>query len=417
MAFEYDEAGRLTRETINGRAVSHQWDPLSGLPAGYQADTQPAVSWYYGLNGRLMQWQLDGHAPLQMQHDGLGREIARESAAGFIQSHAYTPVGLLAHQTAGRSSDWFKQTLYEADPHFPPRGSAVTRHWYYTPAYNVACIEDTRWDETRYGYNANDQVVTAQFGGMRACDEQFVYDAGQRLHYQKRVPERLSEDLRQSYHTQQAGRVIQHGACAYRYDENGRRTEKTEQRRGYRPRTWRYRWDAHDRLTGFISPEGVRWRYCYDAFGRRISKRQETDAAGPPVKPTAIIGYDYLWSGEQLIEDEQFVYDAGQRLHYQKRVPERLSEDLRQSYHTQQAGRVIQHGACTYRYDENGRRTEKTEQRRGYRPRTWRYRWDAHDRLTGFINPEGTRCAGVIAMMLSGDGLASGRRQTPPDRR
>ncbi|WP_448512498.1 RHS repeat-associated core domain-containing protein [Photorhabdus laumondii] len=310
VAFAYDEAGRLTRETINGRAVSHQWDPMSGLPTGYQADTLPAVSWYYGLNGRLMQWQLDGHAPLQMQHDGLGREIARESAAGFIQSHAYTPVGLLAHQTAGRSSDWFKQTLYEADPHFPPRGSAVTRHWHYTPAYNVACMEDPRWEETRYGYNVNDQVVTAQFGGPRACDEQFVYDAGQHLHYQKRVPERLSQDLRQSYHTQQAGRVIQHGACTYRYDENGRRTEKTEQRRGYRPRTWRYRWDAHDRLTGFISPEGTRWRYGYDAFGRRISKRQETDDTGQPVKPTAIIGYDYLWSGEQLIEETPVYADG-----------------------------------------------------------------------------------------------------------
>ncbi|WP_229015788.1 RHS repeat domain-containing protein [Photorhabdus bodei] len=137
-----------------------------------------------------------------------------------------------------------------------------------------------------------------------------MYDAGQHLHYQKRVPERLSEDLRQSYHTQQAGRVIQHGACAYRYDENGRRTEKTEQRRGYRPRTWRYRWDAQDRLTGVISPEGTRWRYGYDAFGRRISKRKETDTAGPPVKPTAIIGYDYLWSGEQLIEETPVYADG-----------------------------------------------------------------------------------------------------------
>ncbi|PQQ24533.1 hypothetical protein C6H69_23160, partial [Photorhabdus luminescens] len=107
-----------------------------------------------------------------------------------------------------------------------------------------------------------------------------------------------------------AGRVIQHGACTYRYDENGRRTEKTEQRRGYRPRTWRYRWDAQDRLTGFISPEGVRWRYGYDAFGRRISKRKETDTAGPPVKPTAIIGYDYLWSGEQLIEETPVYADG-----------------------------------------------------------------------------------------------------------
>ncbi|WP_387555189.1 HNH/endonuclease VII fold putative polymorphic toxin [Photorhabdus sp. RM126S] len=306
VAFEYDESGRLITETINGRAVRHQWDPQSGLPAGRQVDALPALRWHYGLNGRLMQWQLDGHAPLNMQHDGLGRE----SAAGFIQSQAYTPVGLLAHQAAGRSSDWFKQTLYEADPHYPPLGSAVTRRWHYTPAYNVACIEDPLWDETRYGYNANDQVVTAQFGGPRACDEQFVYDAGQNLHYHKRVPERLSEDLRQAYHTQQTGRVVQHGACTYRYDENGRRTEKTEQRWGHRPRTWRYRWDAHDRLTGVISPEGTRWRYCYDAFGRRISKRKEADPAGPPAKPTTIIGYDYLWSGEQLIEETPVYADG-----------------------------------------------------------------------------------------------------------
>ncbi|WP_387555553.1 RHS repeat domain-containing protein, partial [Photorhabdus sp. RM126S] len=91
---------------------------------------------------------------------------------------------------------------------------------------------------------------------------------------------------------------------------NGRRTEKTEQRWGHRPRTWRYRWDAHDRLTGVISPEGTRWRYCYDAFGRRISKRKETDTAGPPAKPTAIIGYDYLWSGEQLIEETPVYADG-----------------------------------------------------------------------------------------------------------
>ncbi len=54
----------------------------------------------------------------------------------------------------------------------------------------------------------------------------------------------------------------------------------------------------------------MRWRYCYDAFGRRIGKRQETDAAGPPVKPTAIIGYDYLWSGEQLIEETPVYADG-----------------------------------------------------------------------------------------------------------
>ncbi|TDB43187.1 RHS repeat-associated core domain-containing protein, partial [Photorhabdus khanii] len=38
-------------------------------------------------------------------------------------------------------------------------------------------------------------------------------------------------------------------------------------------------------------------------FGRRISKRKEADRAGQTVKPAAIIGYDYLWSGDQLIEE------------------------------------------------------------------------------------------------------------------
>ncbi|WP_275658248.1 MULTISPECIES: HNH/ENDO VII family nuclease, partial [Photorhabdus] len=61
---------------------------------------------------------------------------------------------------------------------------------------------------------------------------------------------------------------------------------------------------------GVISPEGTRWRYGYDAFGRRISKRKEEDTAGPPVKPTAIIGYDYLWSGEQLIEETPVYADG-----------------------------------------------------------------------------------------------------------
>ncbi|MCT8350040.1 PAAR domain-containing protein, partial [Photorhabdus temperata] len=310
VAFDYDDAGNLTAETINGRTVTHEWDALSGLPVSQQADNLPALRWDYGPLGQVTRIELAGHAPLHIQHDPLGRETVRESGAGFIQSQAYTPLGLLAHQAAGHRSGRFKQTRHEADSHYPPSGRAVTRRWHYNPAHTVACIEDRRWAETRYGYNANDQVVTAQFGGPTACDEQFVYDAGQNLHYHKRVPARLSDDVRQTSQAQQAGRVVQHGTNTYRYDENGCRVEKTARRYGHRPRTWRYRWDGQQRLTGFISPEGVRWRYGYDAFGRRISKRKEGDHAGQAVKPTAIIGYDYLWSGDQLIEETPVYADG-----------------------------------------------------------------------------------------------------------
>ncbi|MCX9044969.1 RHS repeat-associated core domain-containing protein, partial [Citrobacter portucalensis] len=57
---------------------------------------------------------------------------------------------------------------------------------------------------------------------------------------------------------------------------------------------WRYRWDARSQLTGLETPEGERWEYKYDPFGRRISKRC-TNRNKP--------GMDFHWNGDQLTEE------------------------------------------------------------------------------------------------------------------
>jgi len=44
-------------------------------------------------------------------------------------------------------------------------GSAVNRSWHYDRAYNVTGIDDGRWGRTQYGYNRNDQITAANFGG------------------------------------------------------------------------------------------------------------------------------------------------------------------------------------------------------------------------------------------------------------
>ncbi|WP_434525434.1 RHS repeat-associated core domain-containing protein [Photorhabdus asymbiotica] len=316
--FEYDPFGNLTTEKINGRTVAQQWDPLSGLPTRHQVDGVPGLNWEYGALGLVTYFRLDGHKPLYIQHDGLGRQTVRENEVGFIQSQYYTSTGLLSHQSAGCSSAMFRQALQEADPHHPPFGSVVNRRWHYDRAYNVACIEDSRWEQTRYGYNANDQVVEALFSGTpSAREETFRYDANQNISYCRQIPEWPSKPIHQAYQEQQDGRVVRHGENEYRYDENGRMVEKIVHKYGFQPRTFRYCWDAYNQLTEFITPEGTRWRYRYDAFGRRISKRKEVDAMleatnlqrwfdGLPdleMKPTAVIGYDYLWSGDQLIAE------------------------------------------------------------------------------------------------------------------
>ncbi|MEU0443556.1 RHS repeat-associated core domain-containing protein [Streptomyces sp. NPDC006186] len=39
-------------------------------------------------------------------------------------------------------------------------------------------------------------------------------------------------------------------------------------------RTWAYTWNAEDRLTEVIAPDGTQWQYAYDPLGRRISKHR-----------------------------------------------------------------------------------------------------------------------------------------------
>ncbi|WP_249357060.1 RHS repeat-associated core domain-containing protein [Citrobacter sp. wls827] len=89
-------------------------------------------------------------------------------------------------------------------------------------------------------------------------------------------------------------KVIRDEHTTWKYDINGRLVEKVVDKGGYRPLLWRYRWDARSQLTGLEAPEGERWEYKYDPFGRRISKRCINRD-----KP----GMDFHWNGDQLTEE------------------------------------------------------------------------------------------------------------------
>ncbi|MBD2801324.1 PAAR domain-containing protein [Xenorhabdus sp. M] len=319
--FEYDEAGHLIGERLNGREITHKWDNLNDLPT---AETLDGDTLHFGYNqmGWLNHFQLNQHHPLSLQHDALGQESVRESAHGFILASRYTPAGMLAHQSAGRTTTLFRETLQQNDPHFPPQATAINRSWQYDRAYNVRVIDDSRWGQTRYRYNTNGQIAQTRYQGTRPYEEQFRYDANGNL--SQSLPVDAHGALTQIDQYQKAGRVVQHGNIRYRYDTNGRLIEKTEQRDGFRPQVWRYRWDALNQLTQCETPDGSRWRYQYDAFGRRIRKFKVHDgkltaanlqrwlSGKPDLTPraTEIYGQEYLWSGDQLIEETPVYADG-----------------------------------------------------------------------------------------------------------
>lgn len=86
--------------------------------------------------------------------------------------------------------------------------------------------------------------------------------------------------------------VIRDELTSWQYDVNGRLAEKRSERQGGRAQQWRYRWDARSQLTGLEKPDGERWEYKYDPFGRRISKRcVNRDKAG----------MDFHWNGDLMV--------------------------------------------------------------------------------------------------------------------
>ncbi|CDH21472.1 Complete genome; segment 11/17 [Xenorhabdus bovienii str. kraussei Quebec] len=320
--YEYDKTtGLPTCERINGREITRKWDNLTGRPVSESVDGN-TLHFGYNLSGSLNHFQLNQHVPLTFQHDALGQETVRESANGFILASRYTATGLLTHQSAGQTTPLFRETLAQNDPHFPPQATAVNRSWQYDRAHNVRVIDDSRWGQTRYRYNTNDQILHTLFEGARPHEEQFSYDTNGNL--SQHLPTDARGAVEQITQRQKAGRVVQQGDIRYRYDDNGCLVEKTEQRDGFRPQIWRYRWDTQNQLTHCETPDGSRWHYRYDAFGRRIRKLKVHDGkltaanlqrwlnGKPDLTPRAdaIMGQDYLWSGDQLIEETPIYADG-----------------------------------------------------------------------------------------------------------
>jgi RHS repeat-associated protein len=56
-------------------------------------------------------------------------------------------------------------------------------------------------------------------------------------------------------------------------------------------------WDAEDRLTGVVTPDGTSWRYLYDPLGRRMAKQRLADDGETPIEQV-----DFTWDRATLCE-------------------------------------------------------------------------------------------------------------------
>ncbi|MFE3770749.1 RHS repeat domain-containing protein [Streptomyces sp. NPDC059122] len=125
--------------------------------------------------------------------------------------------------------------------------------------------------------------------------ESYAYDAaGNQTAAQ--WPDHAGRTAARGERTYSGTRLLTAGRIQYAYDGAGRTLRRQKTRLSRKADTWRYEWDAEDRLIACSTPDGTVWNYTYDPLGRRTAKRRLA-ADGSAAEETV-----FTWDGTRLAE-------------------------------------------------------------------------------------------------------------------
>lgn len=274
ITYLHDRFGRLKSETVNGRTLAFGHDEL-GRRNSRTTPTGAVSSWTYDAAGRRDTLTTSGRT-LAFEYDATGQELVRHIGQNVTLASRYDTQGRLTtqHATAADRTIQRRDYTYRADGNLIGIDDHLSgpRRFDLDAAGRVTAVHATGWTE-QYAYdeagNQTDAAWPASHPGQEAT--------GPRTY---------------------AGTTITRaGNVRYEHDALGRITLRQKTRLSRKPDTWRYEWDAEDRLTAVTTPDGTRWRYAYDPLGRRIAKQRLAADNETVVEQTT-----FVWDGTTLCE-------------------------------------------------------------------------------------------------------------------
>jgi RHS repeat-associated protein len=273
LVIERDPLGHVVAETCNGRTVSSGYD-LAGRRISRTTPSGVTSTWTYDDEGRPLTLDTSGRS-LAFGHDAAGRESARRIGDGLaLLTQSWDSAHRLIAQTLTARGG---ETLQS-------RGYAYRSDGYPTATRELG------GGERMFDLDAVGRITAARTEGGADTDEAFAYDRAGRL---------VGAGVRETPVEQRFdGTLIRaSGRTRFSYDAQGRVTERTRSLLSGGRKTWRYTWDADDRLIRVTTPDGHTWRYRYDPLGRRIAK-EHLDADGTTVRDLTT----FVWDGTRLVE-------------------------------------------------------------------------------------------------------------------
>ncbi|MFF6785619.1 putative T7SS-secreted protein [Streptomyces sp. NPDC012510] len=270
-----DRFGLVRSETVDGRRLSYAYDDL-GRRVGRTTPSGATTTWTYDAAGRRTGMVAGGRA-IDFAYDEAGRELTRRIGETVTLEHTFDSVGRLTNQavtgTSGRSIQHRAYT-YRADGNLTAIDDQLSgpRHFDLDATGRVTAVHAANWTET-YAYDEAGNQTSASWPSAHPGQEA----TGER-----------------SY---EGTRITRAGHVRYEHDELGRITLRQKTRLSRKPDTWRYEWDAEDRLTSVTTPDGTRWLYAYDPLGRRVAKLRLGDDS-----ETVVERVGFTWDGTTLCE-------------------------------------------------------------------------------------------------------------------
>lgn len=291
--WEYDALGRVTTRWVDGEAERFAYDAAGRLlsassPACSSSIERDAV-------GRVVAESVDGRR-VATTHDAAGRVVGRAVPSGAASRWRLDAAGRAAEldlggrsmtftvDAAGRETAraWGSATLaqvWDDRDRLVALAGPVTRAWSYRADDRLVGVTDTAGARV-YDLDPAGRVTSVG-------DETYRYDRAGTL-----AASGVGEP-----HVLDGTRVRRAGALVVRRDADGRVVVRQRRRLGGRPLTWHFAWDALDRLVAVTTPDGTRWRYRYDVFGRRVAK-ERLDADGRVVEEVR-----GAWDGAVVAEE------------------------------------------------------------------------------------------------------------------
>ncbi|MEK8171343.1 hypothetical protein NKH77_23465 [Streptomyces sp. M19] len=271
----YDGQGQLVAETVDGRVMTYTYDAL-GRRTGRTTPSGVTSTWTYDAAGRRTALTTSGRT-LTFVRDAAGREASRHIGDAVIVTSDFDTLG----RTTGQEVTG-------------PNGRRVQRRAYrYRADDGLIGISDSEDGDRDIALDVMGRVTAVQAQGWA---ETYAYDEfGNQTHasWPATVPGEEANGSRSYTGT----RLDASGRVRYQHDPAGRVTLRRKKYLSRAPRTWRYSWDAENRLTQVLTPDGVTWRHTYDPLGRRTGK-QRLGADGE----TVVERVDFAWDHTTLVE-------------------------------------------------------------------------------------------------------------------